>query len=629
MNDSIYRISLDVHEHGSQTVLKAKHTDTGRTLCISLRHGGTPYPVTLDVYAVFKATKSDGTIIYNACTIEGGEIIYEFTEQTCAAIGRSSCEIALYDMDGNHITSPRFTLLVDGTIYPDDVVESTDEFSALTDLIAKTLSSNDAATEATSKANAATDNANTATQNANEATQTANQAASAATQAAQSANTATNNANGAATSANEATLAANNAASGANLAAENANETVSNVSKIVKNTMIVGKVAGESVYMNDAVEFGFTGFRIFGKTTQNGTPTPDAPVELVSVCNSGSVGVFVTGKNLLDLSKLADKSTTGVTITNNKNGSITFVSDGTYTGYYNSAIVLSLPTGRYKLVEPALTPGVFIRLSAKGTTEYTQYTSGMVFEYDNRLHDLRFFIQSEPGMVVNKTFWPMICLASEKDYTFELYKAQTLTLSTPNGLPGIPVTSGGNYIDANGQQWICDEIDFKRGVSIQRIYVGVFDGSSDESIALNTGTSGMASRFVLPTPNIKSGYVLCNYAAQSAWGSSEGKIGTGIEGSVTQIAYIGWSSNTAITVAEFKAILAKKPLIVIAPLATPIETPLSEEEFAAYASLNTYRDNTTVSNDASTYMEIEYVMDAKKYIDSLLASSGIIQATVE
>ena len=38
-------------------------------------------------------------------------------------------------------------------------------------------------------------------------------------------------------------------------------------------------------------------------------------------------------------------------------------------------------------------------------------------------------------------------------------KTQTLILSTPNGLPGIPVTSGGNYTDQNGQQWVCDEVE--------------------------------------------------------------------------------------------------------------------------------------------------------------------------
>ena len=48
-------------------------------------------------------------------------------------------------------------------------------------------------------------------------------------------------------------------------------------------------------------------------------------------------------------------------------------------------------------------------------------------------------------------------------------KTQTLTLPTPTGLPGIPVTSGGNYTDPQGQQWVCDEVDLERGVKVQRI----------------------------------------------------------------------------------------------------------------------------------------------------------------
>ena len=60
----------------------------------------------------------------------------------------------------------------------------------------------------------------------------------------------------------------------------------------------------------------------------------------------------------------------------------------------------------------------------------------------------------------------------------------------------------------------------------------------------------------------------------------------------------------------------------------PIETPLSEEELAAYAALYTYRNSTTVSNDAGAYMELEYMMDAKKYIDSKI-SGAILSATVE
>ena len=70
------------------------------------------------------------------------------------------------------------------------------------------------------------------------------------------------------------------------------------------------------------------------------------------------------------------------------------------------------------------------------------------------------------------------------------------------------------------------------------------------------------------------------------------------------------------------------PVTVMYVLAIPIETPLSEEELAAYANLHTYKDNTTVSNDAGAWMDLEYVMDAKKYIDSLVAG-GIAPARVE
>ena len=54
---------------------------------------------------------------------------------------------------------------------------------------------------------------------------------------------------------------------------------------------------------------------------------------------------------------------------------------------------------------------------------------------------------------------------------------QTITLQTPNGLPGIPVTSGGNYTDPGGQRWVCDEVDLERGVKVQRIDKTCFDNT--------------------------------------------------------------------------------------------------------------------------------------------------------
>ena len=72
-------------------------------------------------------------------------------------------------------------------------------------------------------------------------------------------------------------------------------------------------------------------------------------------------------------------------------------------------------------------------------------------------------------------------------------------------MPGIPVDSGGNYTDADGQQWVCDEVDFERGVYVQRIQK-ILD-YSDESVLSpymsTTGqlTTGAAVIYVLAAPN--------------------------------------------------------------------------------------------------------------------------------
>ena len=70
---------------------------------------------------------------------------------------------------------------------------------------------------------------------------------------------------------------------------------------------------------------------------------------------------------------------------------------------------------------------------------------------------------------------------------------------------------------------------------------------------------------------------------------------------------------------------------VLYQLKEEIHTALSKEDLAAYAALYTSRYGTTVSNDQDAYMDVQYQMDAKKYIDSLVGtgSTGILNATVE
>lgn len=115
---------------------------------------------------------------------------------------------------------------------------------------------------------------------------------------------------------------------------------------------------------------------------------------------------------------------------------------------------------------------------------------------------------------------------------------QTITLQTPNGLPGIPVTSGGNYTDQSGQQWVCDEVDLERGVKVQRVDKTCFDNTK--------------------------------------------------------------------TLAEQNAILA-----------TPVETPLTPAELAAYKALTTYAPDTVVQASDGAGLKLDYQKDVNIVIKNL------------
>lgn len=131
MNSSIYRITLDIHRQTTQVNLAVKKGDTARRIVATLSDGGVPYSIGEGCYAVFMGQKPDGSVLYNACSIENGQIVYDFTEQTVSAAGRMVCELRLYGSDEQLITSPRIAIIVSGTVYEDSEVESSAEFTAL------------------------------------------------------------------------------------------------------------------------------------------------------------------------------------------------------------------------------------------------------------------------------------------------------------------------------------------------------------------------------------------------------------------------------------------------------------------------------------------------------------------
>lgn len=138
MNHIHYRISLDMFDVAVQTTLKAKKGDTACTIHITLTENGRVYNIADGCNAFFSAKKPDGNFLYHSaeCSIEDNEIVYHFTEQTVPCEGIVECEVILLKGD-QRLTSPRFNLLVDGTVYNGEEIESKTHVDAFGYLVKK------------------------------------------------------------------------------------------------------------------------------------------------------------------------------------------------------------------------------------------------------------------------------------------------------------------------------------------------------------------------------------------------------------------------------------------------------------------------------------------------------------
>lgn len=201
-------------------------------------------------------------------------------------------------------------------------------------------------------------------------------------------------------------------------------------------------------------------------------------------------------------------------------------------------------------------------------------------------------------------------------------KTQTLTLPTPNGLPGIPVTSGGNYTDSTGQQWVCDEINLERGVRVQRIgKVAIehcivsrdpnwWDASKSYSYQILTWqgsvnttieSGGPCNRFIAYTfidfynKGIENGFLIS--AGESVFNMSK-------------------SLGICTTPDEFKTWFNEN-VVLYKPLATPIETPLTPDEIAAYKALTAYGPDTVVQAGDGAGVKLDYQRDVNLVVKNL------------
>lgn len=342
------------------------------------------------------------------------------------------------------------------------------------------------------------------------------------------------------------------------------------------------------------------------------SPSPDYPQEIVSAGDDGSVTVKVTGRNILDMRNSKESvANSGVTYTRNADYSFT------RTGTATEALGNVWMAGGYLVKPKADLSNVFcvllkgVKYSIKDCVLLTVSPAGnaLVARNENFVPTQDMYITGvrNENFIVGETYNDIVYPAvyvGEKALQYEPYREQLLTIPTPNGLPGIPVTSGGNYTDENGQQWICDEVDLERGVKVQR--VGTYKFYSSDGFRMDQVAPGLTRFYIVigDTLSADTGTLtssaLCSALQLGARGDTYGRIN--VFTIVGTRLYINIENITSVN--ELQQYLQQTPMTLIALLATPIETPLSETDIAAFRALTTYKGTTILESEC--YLKVKY-----------------------
>ena len=337
-----------------------------------------------------------------------------------------------------------------------------------------------------------------------------------------------------------------------------------------------------------------------------GKPSPsiEYPQEIDSTGDNGEIGMQIFATNLFDNKKDYDSNHVQVS----EDGYEIIVQNESQLNEVVKLGTITLKAGRYYISAE--------RVSHKETEFYMFFDGGWYSTHKIGIGEKEIVIKKDGKYTVKLAVSPNVSvkigglmISKVKQAKYEPYKEpQKLTLSTPNGLLGIPVSTGGNYTDANRQQWICDEIDFGCGKYIQRVEKVNFDGSADESWKVSVSPVGNRYVWILLNNRAESKYddkITCNIALPRTWNAKNFCF-------INEYEYFSYHDSSAPAsifenVDNFKQWLIENPIEILYKLETPIERDLTPEEIAAYKALHTNYPTTVIMNDENAGMKVTYL----------------------
>lgn len=196
---------------------------------------------------------------------------------------------------------------------------------------------------------------------------------------------------------------------------------------------------------------------------------------------------------------------------------------------------------------------------------------------------------------------------------------QEFNINTPNGLHGLQVNANGNYTDATGRQWICDEIDLARGKYVQRIkekYVvpKSYSSHTERKWILTYRCQDTDMNAAVGGSNAFKSFMCTRFSFKDI--TKESEYDFSFVGAYRHVEYVELRWYILKTdCATIEEAIEYASSNILYPTATPIETDLPPETITAFKTLHSNYPTTVISNDENAGMEVSYIADTKLYID--------------
>ena len=372
---------------------------------------------------------------------------------------------------------------------------------------------------------------------------------------------------------------------------------------------IVNTASGTLLNIKDSAERKNKGFEMSGKTTQDGTPTPDAPVEIVNAgrlnedTGKYEVDVKITGKNLFDMNKFIDTCN----FTKNEDG--TFRIDKfvkRYDCFMPANTILSIEVLK---VEDSSGAAVLELFYEDGKNTYIGF---------NQVGVKTFLVQKDVAYIKVLAYrnheYKYIQLEKGTTATpYESYKEQPLTSLTSDRR----LTKWDRLVEQDGQiGWLYNSSETILNGTEDWIRHSEINKETTQAFGLSISDLIYGEDAVIGQNGLTDKFRYVN----AAWAKDEA--GQAINNGRL---FINIEKTKASTVEEFKAWLKSNNVKVVYKTKQTEFVPLPLEQQDAIRALTTYYPTTVMSNSEDTEMQLTYVADTKNYTDRKIEEAVSVQ----